>query len=92
MIMVKITILLYGAYICNSNVYYQDLWNIKHYAQYFKFIAGYLLHTFRTNSSIIFLWKEEMEGYFTCVFAMIPNIINDRENIISDTFAQEDYE
>ena len=52
----------------------------------------YLLYSFRTNSSIIFLWKEEMEGYFTCVFAMIPNIINDRENIISDTFAQEDYE
>ena len=49
----------------------------------------YLLYSFRTNSSIIFLCKEEMECYFICVFAMVPNIINDRENIISDTFAQE---
>ena len=57
-------------------------------------LNGYLysLYSFRTNSSIIFLWKEEMEGYLICVFAMVPNIINDRENIISDTFAQEDLE
>ena len=40
----------------------------------------YLLYSLRTNSRIIFLWKEEMEGYFICVFAMDPNIINDREN------------
>ena len=33
-----------------------------------------------------------MEGYFICSYATVPNIINDRVDIISDTFSQEDCE
>jgi len=57
------------------------VWCIKHYAQYFKFIAVFT--TFLQD-------REEMEGYFICSYATVPNIINDRADIISGTFAQED--
>ena len=54
MIMVKITILLYGAFICNSNAYYQDLWNIKHYAQYFILFFFILFYYFFLQKDFFF--------------------------------------